>query len=46
MGVSVLTYKNHQNASMEKYDPQKLIFLIFRHKPARFLQLLVTGYPY
>ena len=37
MDISVLVYKNHQNADTEAYDVQVLVQLIYHHSPEKFL---------
>ena len=43
MDISVLVYKNHQNADMEGYDRKVLVYLIFHHSPEIFLRILKTS---
>ena len=43
MSVSVLFYKNHQNAEMEGYDVQMLVYLFYHRSPEQFLHLILTS---
>ena len=45
MDVSVLVYKNHQNADMEGCDLQGLVYLIYHHSPEKFIQFLMVSFP-
>ena len=44
MRFSVLVNKNLQNADMEGYDFQFLVYLIYHHSPRKFLQKLMTSF--
>ena len=44
MDDSVLVYRNHQNADMDGYDFQVIVYPTCHHSPEKLLRFLMTSY--
>ena len=44
MDNSVLIYRNHQNAEMEVYGLQIIVYLMNHKSPEEFLQMFLTSF--